>query len=111
MGSHHVLSARSPSSRHNLCMVHNSRGVGDHSTHCSDAVDFEACFATCQCYDANDNPTHMHDAICVLDECFCVFDACPYGRLASSPICCTKGSGNTITCDNYCDSYSDPGCP
>ena len=22
-----------------------------------------------------------------------------------------KGSGNTITCDNYCDSYSDPGCP
>jgi len=86
-------------------------GVGDHSTHCSDAVDFEACFATCQCYDANDNPTHMHDAICVLDECFCVFDACPYGRLASSPICCTKGSGNTITCDNYCDSYSDPGCP
>merc|ERR1712012_1084252 len=57
-------------------------GVGDHSTHCSDAVDFEACFATC-----------------------------PYGRLASSPICCTKGSGNTITGDNYCDSYSDPGCP
>ena len=52
--------------------------------------DFEACFATCQCYDANDNPTHMHDAICILDECFCVFDACPYGRLASSPICCTK---------------------
>merc|ERR1711971_508680 len=33
-------------------------GVGDHSTHCSDAVDFEACFATCQCYDASDNPTH-----------------------------------------------------
>ena len=32
----------------------------------------------------------MHDAICILDECFCVFDACPYGRLASSPICCTK---------------------
>merc|ERR1712137_709602 len=53
-------------------------GVGDHSTHCSDAVDFEACFATCQCYDASDNPTHMHDAICILDECFCVFDACPY---------------------------------
>ena len=22
-----------------------------------------------------------------------------------------KGSGNTITCDNYCDSYPDPGCP
>merc|ERR1712130_728487 len=40
-------------------------GVGDHSTHCSDAVDFEACFATCQCYDAQDNPTHMHDAICI----------------------------------------------
>ena len=68
----------------------------------------------------------MHDAICILDECFCVFDACPYGRqdhsnenvnkspssprLATSPICCTKGSGNTITCDNYCDDYSDPGC-
>ena len=34
----------------------------------------------CQCYDANDNPTHEHQAICVLDECFCVFDACPYGR-------------------------------
>merc|ERR1712098_246639 len=85
-------------------------GVGDHSTHCSSSsVEFEACFATCQCYDANDNPTHMHDAICLLDECFCVFDACPYGRLASAPICCTKGSG--INCDNYCDDYSDPGCP
>ena len=42
--------------------------------------EFEACFALCQCYDANDNPTHEHQAICVLDECFCVFDSCPYGR-------------------------------
>merc|ERR1711862_1079130 len=73
-------------------------GVGEHSKKCYSSVDFEACFATCQCYDANDNPTHKHDAICLFDECFCVFDACPYGRLASSPICCTKGSGNMITC-------------
>ena len=73
-------------------------GVGDYSTKCPSSVgkwtvsvwscavsillasDFEACFAMCQCYDANDNPTHDHQAICVLDECFCVFDACPYGR-------------------------------
>merc|ERR1719402_1272847 len=73
-------------------------GVGEHSTTCSSSsVEFEACFALCQCYDANDNPTHMHDAICLFDECFCVLDACPYGRLATSPICCTKGAG--ITCD------------
>merc|ERR1739844_498659 len=84
-------------------------GVGDHSTHCSDAVDFEACFATRQCYDAMDNPTHMHDALCILDECFCVFDACPYGRLLTSPICCTKSHGgpNDITCRNYCDNYPE----
>ena len=75
-------------------------GVGDYSTKCPSSVgkwtvdsqrfgaaisiflasDFEACFAMCQCYDANDNPTHEHQAICGLDECFCVFDACPYGR-------------------------------
>ena len=73
-------------------------GVGEHSKHCPSSVgkddiqgnlfcnfhfhftDFEACFAKCQCYDAYDNPTHTHDAICILDECFCVFDACPYGR-------------------------------
>merc|ERR1711992_403919 len=87
-------------------------GVGEYSTKCmeSSSVEFEACFALCQCYDANDNPTHEHQAICVLDECFCVFDSCPYGRLSSNPICCTKGSGNTITCSNYCDSYSDPAC-
>ena len=48
--------------------------------HCPSSVDFDACFATCQCYDAADNPTHTHDALCILDECFCVFDACPYGR-------------------------------
>merc|ERR1712110_449579 len=86
-------------------------GVGEYSTKCPSSVDFEACFAMCQCYDANDNPTHEHQAICVLDECFCVFDACPYGRLSSSPICCTKDHGGaSITCDNYCDSYSDPAC-
>merc|ERR1711936_1367528 len=86
-------------------------GVGDHRSECPSSVDFEACFAMCQCYDANDNPTHTHQAICVLDECFCVFDACPYGRLSSNPICCTKGTGGaSITCDNYCDSYSDPAC-
>merc|ERR1719219_2577637 len=73
-------------------------GVGDHSSECPSSVDFEACFAMCQCYDANDNPTHTHRALCVLDECFCVFDSCPYGRLSSNP----------INCDNYCDSYSDP---
>merc|ERR1712098_389261 len=44
----------------------------------------------CQCYDATDNPTHTMNAICVLDECFCVFDACPYGRLSSSPIAAQK---------------------
>merc|ERR1712002_1266993 len=87
-------------------------GVGEYSKKCSStSVDFEACFALCQCYDAEDNPTHMHQAICLFDECFCVFDACPYGRLASSPICCTKGGGNTITCDNYCENYDDPACP
>merc|ERR1712203_981569 len=86
-------------------------GVGDHSSECPSSVDFEACFAMCQCYDANDNPTHTHQAICVLDECFCVFDSCPYGRLSSNPICCTKGTGGaTINCDNYCDSYDDPAC-
>ena len=84
----------------------------------------------CQCYDANDNPTHTHQAICVLDECFCVFDSCPYGRqdhenvqmmketqietilisrLSSSPICCTK-SEIGINCDNYCDDYYDIAC-
>ena len=32
-------------------------------------------------------------------------------RLSSSPICCTKDHGGaSITCDNYCDSYSDPAC-
>ena len=90
-------------------------------------LDFEACFAMCQCYDANDNPTHTHQAICVLDECFCVFDSCPYGRwetrwfytlnvvmikicrLSSSPICCTKGEIG-INCDNYCDDYYDIAC-
>merc|ERR1711963_379027 len=81
-------------------------GVGEHSRHCPSSVDFEACFARCQCYDAYDNPTHEHDAICILDECFCVFDACPYGRLKTSPICCTKGTGGaTINCHNYCDNY------
>ena len=54
--------------------------------------EFEACFALCQCYDANDNPTHEHQAICVLDECFCVFDSCPYGRYRShsNAVCCVK---------------------
>merc|ERR1719245_2368595 len=84
-------------------------GVGDHSSECPSSVDFEACFAMCQCYDANDNPTHTHQAICVLDECFCVFDSCPYGRLSSSPICCTK-SEIGINCDNYCDDYYDIAC-
>merc|ERR1711953_1480133 len=79
-------------------------GVGDHSSECPSSVDFEACFAMCQCYDAYDNPTHTHQAICV-------FDSCPYGRLSSNPICCTKGTGGaTINCDNYCDSYDDPAC-
>ena len=70
-------------------------GVGEYSTKCMESSsvgrsflsfiskhlsEFEACFALCQCYDANDNPTHEHQAICVLDECFCVFDSCPYGR-------------------------------
>eukprot|EP00090_Calanus_glacialis_P039997 TRINITY_DN69678_c0_g1_i1.p1 TRINITY_DN69678_c0_g1~~TRINITY_DN69678_c0_g1_i1.p1 ORF type:complete len:114 (+),score=36.28 TRINITY_DN69678_c0_g1_i1:43-384(+) len=83
-------------------------GVGEHSKHCPSSVDFEACFATCQCYDANDNPTHTRDALCILDECFCVFDACPYGRLLTSPLCCTKGTGGaTINCNNYCDSYPE----
>merc|ERR1712241_461550 len=59
-------------------------GVGEHSKHCPSSVDFEACFAKCQCYDAYDNPTHTHDALCILDECFCVFDACPYGRVVMS---------------------------
>merc|ERR1711971_682241 len=108
---HHVLPAHPPPSCHNLCLVHNCRRSRRPLNPLLGCVDFEACFATCQCYDASDNPTHMHDAICILDECFCVFDAYPYGRLTSSPICCTKGSGNTITCDNYCDDYSDPGCP
>merc|ERR1711955_84617 len=41
-------------------------GVGEYSTKCPSSVDFEACFAMCQCYDANDNPTHTMNAICVL---------------------------------------------
>ena len=44
----------------------------------------------CQCYDAFDNPTHEHQAICVLDECFCVFDACPYGRLVIIALHCSS---------------------
>merc|ERR1711872_1064247 len=73
-------------------------GVGEYSKKCPSSVDF----------DAYDNPTHTHDAICILDECFCVFDACPYGRLMTSPICCTKGTGGaTINCHNYCDNYPE----
>merc|ERR1712110_1155338 len=71
-------------------------GVGEYSTKCPSSVDFEACFAMCQCYDANDNPTHEHQAICVLDECFCVFEACPL-RPSAAPRTTVAPQSHAIT--------------
>merc|ERR1712020_673805 len=80
-------------------------GIGEYSRQCPDSADFDACFARCQCYDGDGNPTHQMDALCPIDTCFCVFNSCPYGRLITEPLCCTKGGGATITCQNYCDHY------
>merc|ERR1712107_401029 len=68
-------------------------GVGDHSTHCSDAVDFEACFATCQCYDANDNPTHMHDAICSSMSASVYSTLAPMDALRAPPSAAQRAPG------------------
>merc|ERR1711997_777540 len=79
-------------------------GIGEYSKKCPSSVEFEACHAMCQCYDGYDNPTHTHCALCLFNECHCVLDSCPYGRLKTDPICCTK-SDSGMNCDNFCDDH------
>merc|ERR1719159_1797861 len=103
-----------------FCFPGEDGGIGDHSAHCmgdSSGVEYQACYARCDCWDdfpdMGGNKTGEVDALCILDECSCVYnlDMCGFGTLKTSIWCCNTVG---ITCrdcscdhDGHCDCHPE----
>merc|ERR1712113_1366422 len=98
-----------------FCFPGTDIDKGNHGGHCmadSSGVEYRACYARCDCWsdfpDMGGNKTGEVDALCIMDECSCVYnlDLCPFGTLKTSIWCCNTVG---ITCED-CQCDTDGNC-